>query len=383
MRPATGAPARCRDEVSTFSDNAAPAAHRPHALMSDMSSAYDRLPLNALRVFEAVATRLNFSDAAEALHVTPAAVSQQIKALEDYLQTPLLRRNGRGVQLTIEGTRLLPGLRRGLDELEAALQQIRQERETGRVNVSTLSSFLQKWLTPRLVDLHKQHPDIDFHIHASSEVIDFARTDFHAAIRLGSGDYPGLHTEKILDEHLVAVASPDILAKFGPLSSSSALDKLPLLHGTEIDWSRWFSGDTDCLKAALRGAFLDDSAALLSAAIEGLGFGILRWTLAAGELQAGRIALASQRVLPYRYAYYFVCPEAYLVLPKVAALRAWLLQQARQFAPPPNVAQSQRIATATRTATPPPAATLQTTAPTQRAARAKRPRAPQSPRRRT
>jgi len=349
----------------------------------DMSSAYDRLPLNALRVFEAVATRLNFTDAAEALHVTPAAVSQQVKALEDYLQTPLLRRNGRGVQLTIEGTRLLPGLRRGLDELEAALQQIRQERETGRVNVSTLSSFLQKWLTPRLIDLHERHPDIDFHIHASSEVIDFARTDFHAAIRLGSGNYPGLHTEKILDEHLVAVASPGVLAKYGPLSSSSELDKLPLLHGTEIDWSSWFSGDTDCLKA-LRGAFLDDSAALLSAAIEGLGFGILRWTLAAGELQAGRVALASQRVLPYRFAYYFVCPEAYLALPKVAALREWLLQQARQFAPPPNIAQSQRVGTSKMAATPRTAATVQTVAPQQRAARSKRSRATQpSPRRRT
>jgi LysR family glycine cleavage system transcriptional activator len=347
-----------------------------------MSSAYDRLPLNALRVFEAVATRLNFTDAAEALHVTPAAVSQQVKALEDYLQTPLLRRNGRGVQLTIEGTRLLPGVRRGLDELEAALQQIRQERETGRVNVSTLSSFLQKWLTPRLVDLHQRHPDIDFHIHASSEVIDFARTDFHAAIRLGSGNYPGLHTEKILDEHLVAVASPGVLAKYGPLSSSSELDKLPLLHGSEIDWSRWSSGDSDCLKT-LRGAFLDDSAALLSAAIEGLGFGILRWTLAAGELQAGRIALASQRVLPFEYAYYFVCPEAYLALPKVAALREWLLQQARQFAAPPNVAQSQHVPTPTRAGALRPAAALQAPEPTQRATRAKRPHTSQPSRRRT
>ena len=347
-----------------------------------MSSAYDRLPLNALRVFEAVATRLNFTDAAEALHVTPAAVSQQIKALEDYLQTPLLRRNGRGVQLTIEGTRLLPGLRRGLDELEAALQQIRQERETGRVNVSTLSSFLQKWLTPRLIDLHERHPDIDLHIHASSEMIDFARTDFHAAIRLGTGDYPGLHVEKIFDEHLVAVASPPVLAKFGPLSSSSELDKLPLLHGTEIDWSRWFSGETDCLKA-LRGAFLDDSAALLSAVIEGLGFGILRWTLAAGELQAGRIALASQRVLPYRYAYYFVCPEAYLALPKVAALRDWLLQQARQFASPPETAQSQGIPSGTRTTSAQPTGALQTRASPQRAAPSKRPRTSQPSRRRT
>jgi LysR family transcriptional regulator, glycine cleavage system transcriptional activator len=306
-----------------------------------LSSAYDRLPLNALRVFEAVATRLNFSDAAEALHVTPAAVSQQIKALEDYLQTPLLRRNGRGVQLTLEGTRLLPGLRRGLDELEAALQQIRLERETGRVNVTTLSSFLQKWLTPRLADLHTRHPGIDFHINASAEMVDFARTDFHAGIRLGTGDYPGLHTVKILDEHLVAVASPTVLAKYGPLSSSSELDKLPLLHGTEIDWSSWFSGEADGAQV-LRGAFLDDSAALLSATVEGLGFGILRWALAAGEYQAGRIVLASGRVLPYRNAYYFVCPEPYLALPKVTALRDWLLQQAKLFPAPPAVAAAQR-----------------------------------------
>jgi LysR family transcriptional regulator, glycine cleavage system transcriptional activator len=299
-----------------------------------LTSAYDRLPLNALRVFEAVATRLNFSDAAEALHVTPAAVSQQIKALEDYLQTPLLLRHGRGVQLTLEGTRLLPGLRRGLDELEAALQQIRQERESGTVNVTTLSSFLQKWLTPRLADLHARHPDIDFRIHASSEMVDFARTDFHAAIRLGTGTYPGLRSEKILDEYLVAVASPAVLEKYGTIPNAGDLARLPLLHGTEIDWNSWCEGDVDCL-TRLRGAFLDDSAALLGATVEGLGYGILRWTLAAGELQAGRLVLASKQVLPYRFAYYFVCPEAYMTLPKVVALRDWLVGQAREFPLPP------------------------------------------------
>jgi LysR family glycine cleavage system transcriptional activator len=289
--------------------------------------------LNALRVFEAVATRLNFSDAAEALHVTPAAVSQQIKALEDYLQTPLLRRQGRGVQLTVEGKRLLPGIRRGLDELESALQQIRQERDSGTVNVSTLSSFLQKWLTPRLGDLHARHPGIDFRIHASTDIVDFARTEFHAAIRLGAGNYPGLHTEKVLDEYLVAVASPALLAKHGTLSGTDSLAKLPLLHGTEIEWSRWCAGDCES-PTPLRGAFIDDSAALLSAAVEGLGFAILRWTLAAGELQAGRIVLASTQVIPYRYAYYFVCPEPYLALPKVVALRDWLHSQSKQFAAP-------------------------------------------------
>ena len=300
-----------------------------------MTSAYDRLPLNALRMFEAVATRLNFSDAAEALNVTPAAVSQQVKALEDYLQTPLLRRNGRGVQLTLEGKQLLPGLRRGLGELEAALQQIRQERESGTVNVTTLSSFLQKWLTPRLADLHARHPEIDFRIQTSSEVVDFARTDFHAAIRLGSGDYPGLRSEKFLDEYLVAVASPAVLAKYGPLSNGTDLASMPLLHGTEIDWGSWSAGDAESL-TRLRGTFIDDSAALLGATVEGGGFGILRWTLAACEFQAGRVVLASNRIMPHRFAYHFVCPEGYMVLPKVAALRDWLVQQAQQFPAPPT-----------------------------------------------
>jgi LysR family glycine cleavage system transcriptional activator len=151
---------------------------------------------------------------------------------------------------------------------------------------------------------------------------------------LGNGRYPGLHSEKILDEHLVAVASPAVLAKYGPITEASELARLPLLHGTEIEWSSWCAGDTECL-TALRGAFIDDSAALLSATIEGLGFGILRWTLAAGELQAGRVVLASQQVLRYRYAYYFVCPPAYLELPKVASLRQWLVRQGKEFPPPP------------------------------------------------
>jgi LysR family glycine cleavage system transcriptional activator len=298
-----------------------------------VSSAYDRLPLNALRVFEAVATRLNFGEAAEALHVTPAAVSQQIKSLEDYLQTPLFRRNGRNVQLTPEGAQLLPGVRRGLDELEATLQRLRQERKSGTVNVSTIASFLQKWLMPRLGDLRVQHPEIELRIHSSPEPVDFARSDFHAAIRLGLGRYDGLHSEKLIDEWLVAVAAPSVLAKYGPLPDTGDLAQYPLLHGTELDWANWSAGDTRSMKAQ-RGSFIDDSASLLTAVIEGLGFAIMRWTLAACELQAGRVVLASERVVPHRFNYYFVCPETYIALPKVAAFRDWLLQQARQFSPP-------------------------------------------------
>jgi len=300
-----------------------------------VSSAYDRLPLNALRVFEAVASRLNFGEAAEALHVTPAAVSQQIRSLEDYLQTPLFRRDGRRVQLTPEGVQLLPGVRQGLDELEAALQQIRQERQKGPINVSMLASFLQKWLMPRLGALHARHPDIELRLHTSPAAVDFARTDFHAALRFGLGRYGDLFTEKFLGEWLVAVAAPKVLKKHGPLPNQGDLSPYPLLHGDELDWANWSTGNTRSM-SALRGSFIDDSVSLMSAVVEGLGFGLLRWTLAASEIEAGRLALASEHIVRHRFSYYFVCPAAYASFPKVAALREWLLQQARSFAPPPE-----------------------------------------------
>jgi LysR family transcriptional regulator, glycine cleavage system transcriptional activator len=299
-----------------------------------VGSAYDRLPLNALRVFEAVAARLNFGEAAEALHVTPAAVSQQIKVLEDYLQTPLFRRSGRKVELTPEGAQLLPGVRRGLDELETTLQRLKRGRQTGAINVSVLSSFLQKWLTPRLADLRTQHPELELRMHSSPELIDFARTDFHAAVRLGTGRYPGLHVQKLLDDWLVAVAAPRVLKKYGVLAAEAELDARPLLHGGELDWSGWSAGGAESRKAQ-RGAYMDDSASMLAAAIEGLGFAIIRWSLVANDLAAGRVALASERVIPYKFSYYFVCPKAYIELPKLAILRDWLLEQARGFAAPP------------------------------------------------
>src|SRR5690606_26000452 len=121
VRPRTNAPPEARIRKSVVS-----------------STAYARLPLNALRVFEAVATRLSFADAAEALHVTPAAVSQQIKSLEDYLQVQLFKRSGRRIELTPEGQQLLPGVRRGLDELEASMQHLRLHRAEGPLQITLL-----------------------------------------------------------------------------------------------------------------------------------------------------------------------------------------------------------------------------------------------------
>jgi LysR family glycine cleavage system transcriptional activator len=296
-------------------------------------STYDRLPLNALRVFEAVATRLSFGEAAEALHVTPAAVSQQIKTLEDYLQAPLFRRDGRKVQLTAEGTRLLPGIRQGLDQLEASLQRLRQDRQSGSLNVSTLASFLARWLMPRLGEFRTAHPDVDLRIHTSPDPVDFARTDFHAAVRFGLGEYGELRTEKIMDDWLVAVATPAVIEKHGPLPSTGDLAQYPLLHGDELDWTHWSTGDTRSM-SALRGAFIDEPVSMLTACMSGMGYALLRWTIVYSELQAGRVALASEHIVPHQFSYYFVCPEDYATFPKVAALRDWLLKQGQEFAKP-------------------------------------------------
>jgi LysR family glycine cleavage system transcriptional activator len=305
---------------------------------AEVASAYDRLPLNALRVFEAVAARLSFADAADALHVTPAAVSMQIKTLEDYLQVPLFRRSGRKVELTAEGEELLPGIRRGLDELEAALNQLRKDRKGGQLNISMLASFLQKWLLPRLPDLRDNHPDIELRIHTGRENVDFSRSDFHAAIRMGDGSWKGLHSEKVLEEWLVVVASPALYEKYGPLGDAKIPENLPMLRGTELEradepWVHWLEVGGNQPRP-VRGSVLDDSVSVIAAAEQGLGYAMVRWSLAAEDLQAGKLRLASPIPLPYRWSYYFVSPKTYRSMPKIETFVAWLHTAAKAFPVP-------------------------------------------------
>jgi LysR family glycine cleavage system transcriptional activator len=306
-----------------------------------VGSAYGRLPLNALRVFEAVATRLSFAEAAEALSVTPAAVSQQIRALEDYLQLPLLRRSGRRVELTPEGAALLPGIRQGLDTLLASLQQLRLARTDGKLRVSTLSSVLQKWITPRLQRLYENNPGLQVDWHTGREAVDFTRSDFHAAIRFGPGNYRGLHSEKLLDEWLVVVAAPKVVKRYGVLDQCQDLDGLPLLHAKDEPWSRWLCRETDTADAGWPvgppgPAIIDDSVSVLFAAIEGLGFAVVRWSLAAQDIERGTLRLASGHVVASRWAYWLVCPEAYAELPMMLAFRDWLRAEAGAFKGPPG-----------------------------------------------
>ena len=299
-----------------------------------MSRAYDRLPLGALRVFAAVAEKLSFSDAAEALNVTPAAVSQQIKSLEDYLQVPLFRRSGRRVAVTDEGLEMLPAVRSGLGVLEAAMQQVKQHRRGGPLQITLLASFLQMWLLPRIRAFRRQCPHVTLRFHTSRELVDFSRNAVHVALRFGRGNYPNLHVEKLLDEWLVPVAHPDIIRQYGLLDRGSDLEKVPLLDSDDEPWRVWQQLDEQRAWQT-RAPSIDDSAGLLAAAEEGMGFALARWSIVARSLQKGTLKLAGTEVLPYGSSYYFVCPVPYLAMPKVVQFREWVLAAAREFPPPP------------------------------------------------
>lgn len=302
-----------------------------------MSTAYNRLPLGALRVFEAVASQLSFSAAADALNVTPAAVSQQIKSLEEYLQVPLFRRNGRRVEVTDEGLELLPGVRSGLEELEAALQRIKQHRRGGPLQISMLASLLQIWLLPRIRAFRRKHPDIALRFHTSRELVDFTRMPIHVALRFGRGEYPNLHVEKFLDEWMVPVAHPELIKRHGLLKRDSDPERFPLLESDDEPWSVWWQPSAQ-REWQTRPPAIDDSGGLLAAAEEGLGFAIMRWTLVARSLQKGTLKVAGKEILPYSSSYYFVCPARYLAMPKVAQFRDWLFAVAREFPKPPGAA---------------------------------------------
>ena len=265
--------------------------------------------------------------------MTPAAVSQQIKVLEEYLQVPVLRRSGRKVELTPEGARLLPGIRAGLDSLVLALREMRMMRASGIINVSTLSSLMQKWLTPRLHRLHAKFPDLQVDWHTSREAVDFTRSDYHAAVRLGEGATPGLDHEKLMDEWLVVVASPELFKKHGSIDGRDSLKGIPMLQAKDEPWGR-FEQNTAPTPWPAGPTIIDDSVSVLSAVIEGLGYAPARWSIAAHDLASGRLVLASKTIVESRFRYWFVCPPSYSDLPMVCALRQWLKEEAAAFPKP-------------------------------------------------
>jgi LysR family glycine cleavage system transcriptional activator len=291
------------------------------------------IPLNALRTFEAVASRLSFARGAEALNVSPAAVSSQIRALEQRLNQSLFHRHGRQVSLTEAGGKLLPGVQRGLTELRQAVQAVSQDRSEGVLNVSMMPSFLQKWLMPRLGGFYSAEPNIDLRISVDNAKVDFDQSDMHAAVRFGPGKWPGVEAVKLADDWILPVCSRRLLLETGPITSVDELQQQELLFLQSDMWDAWFRVMGKPVRDS-RWSMLHDSLSILMAAEQGEGIALSRWSLVARDIEAGRLMRPIDTLVKADWSYYFVAPPHYFDLPKVAAFRDWLLDHFSQFEQP-------------------------------------------------
>lgn len=287
--------------------------------------------LTALRAFEAAARHLSFARAAEELHVTPGAISQQIKQLEDYLGITLFLR-GRQLRLSDSAAAALPLFSEAFDQLERAVTRLRADLDNGPLVVSLPPVFASRWMIMRLEDFQARHPDIELRLHASRRLVDFAVDEVDVAIRFGSGPFTGLHVDRLTTEAVVPVASPALAAQ---ITEPAELLNHALLHDeakdwdtTFPDWDTWLSSLGVSGKPRIR--HFSDTNLVIEAAMAGLGVALVWHSLVAADLQAGKLQRLFDNTLPYSHGYHLVMPPNRLQVPKIAAFRAWMLEQMQQ-----------------------------------------------------
>jgi len=284
-------------------------------------------PLNALRAFEASARQLSFTRAAEELFVTQAAISHQIKALEDNLGIKLFMRKNRSLLLTEEGQSYYLDIKDVFNALHDATERLLARGEKGAITVSLQPSFAIQWLVPRLNTFSLLHPDIDVRIKAVDQPENSLTEDVDLAIYYGRGRWKGIHAEQLHTEYLIPVCSPLLLAGKKPLDKIEDLANHTLLHDTSRrDWKRWFKHVDVRGGNVNHGPIFSHSAMVLQAAIHGQGVALAHSVLAKPDIDSGRLVCPFKDVLISKNSYYIVCREQQLELGKIAAFREWVLQ---------------------------------------------------------
>lgn len=293
-------------------------------------------PISALRAFEAAARLKSFTMAADELGLTQSAISHQIHSLEDQLGFELFHREPRRITLTMKGEKLASAVRDGLGIVAEAIRELTRTDTGPRLTVSTLPGFAVKWLFPRLIRFDERHPHIELSIATTGQIADFSAGEADVAIRYGTGRYPGLHVEKILDEEMFPVCSPRLMKGAKALRVPDDLANVPLLHddiltldGNSPGWKSWLDAANATGVDLAKGRRFGQSNMSIQAAIEGLGVALGRTPLVADDLAAGRLVRPFDVAIPSGYAHYFVCPQRALTTPKIAAFRAWLLAEAQ------------------------------------------------------
>lgn len=306
-------------------------------------------PLNALKAFESAARHMSLKRAAQELSVTPAAISHQVKALEDYLGVKLFRRLNRALELTPAARAALPKLSDGFDSLAQAVAVMRPQADSGQVTVSAPPSLGTRWLMPRLHRFLAAHPDIDVRVAARMRLVSRSgrnttaeRTtignwleDSDVAILYGHGDYPGFRADKLLGLTIAPICSPQLQRGEHPLLQPQDLNHHTLLHddtGSMYDgaafWDVWLKAAGVSDVDTSRGSHFSHAVLALEAACDALGVVVTFPVLASAEISSGRLVLPFELRVPLQSAYYLVCAEAAASRPAVMAFRDWLLSEA-------------------------------------------------------
>jgi len=292
-------------------------------------------PLNALRAFEAIARHLSFVKAADELHVTPGALSHQIRGLEAEVGVSLFHRRTRAIEMTDAGKLLYPGLHAGFESLRNAVGQLDRAREGNILVISATPGLVAKWLMPRLWRFLHAYPEIDARIAASLKLADFAADGVDVAIRLSNGQHPELHVEKLYDDSVLPVCSPKLVE--AGLKSVADLARFTLIH-YDIPmssrapplWADWLAVAGAQGIDAARGLRVNVADHALDAAVAGAGVSLSFKLIASDDVHSGRLVTPFGPELPLSFGYHFVCEKGHETRPKVRAFREWLFAEMQE-----------------------------------------------------
>jgi LysR family transcriptional regulator, glycine cleavage system transcriptional activator len=298
-------------------------------------------PFNALKAFEATARHLSFSKAAIELHVTPAALSHQVRGLEDLLGQKLFHRRARSIELTDTGRLLYPDLRLGFETIRAAVARVDRGRNDRVLVISATPGLTAKWLVPRLYRFLQANPEIDARVSASYAYVDFDADGVDVALRMSPGDHPGLYVKKLMDEAMVPVCHPKLLEGPNGLRKPADLARFTLIHlnlpfGDKgpPTWGDWLEAAGVTGVDASRGLSFNVADHAQDAAMEGTGVMLAYKTMAASDLRSGRLVVPFGPELPLvNRAYHFVCPQGHETHPLVRAFRNWVFAEVERDRP--------------------------------------------------
>lgn len=289
-----------------------------------------RIPVGPLRAFDVAARHLNLSAAAEEMSVTHAAVSRQVKQLEERLGVTLFERLPRGLKLTAHGALLAEGTREAFDRLASAIEDVSAPAVRRRLTISTFSSLSARWLMPRVQAFTSLFPEVDLQVVTTSRLADFSREDVDIALRFGTGQYPALHVVPLFKPREIVVASPALLKRGPPLKTLADLKHYTLLHDdSHRTWVHWLHAVGAKGVNARRGIICGDRNSLIQAALEGQGVGIASEVFAASELAAGRLVRVFDLEVTSEFAIFAVCLPRRLSDPMISGALDWLLHEAQ------------------------------------------------------